>query len=124
MCGRYALTATPEEVQALFGYLDGEDFPPRYNIAPTQPVAIVRLDRGARRLALVRGLLKNAKVTILDDIATGLSDEDRTLRQSIRSVLEGRTLLFGTPNEEVAAEFDHTVTLDQGRIASKGNQGA
>ena len=54
MCGRYALTATPEEVQALFGYLDGEDFPPRYNIAPTQPVAIVRLDRGTRRFALVR----------------------------------------------------------------------
>jgi putative SOS response-associated peptidase YedK len=54
MCGRFALTATPEEVQALFGYLDGEDFPPRYNIAPTQPVAIVRLVRGTRRFALVR----------------------------------------------------------------------
>ena len=77
-----------------------------------------------RRLALVRGLLKNAKVTILDDIATGLSDEDKALRQSIRTVLEGRTLLFGTPNEVVAAEFDHAVTLDQGRIASKGTQDA
>ena len=54
MCGRYALTATPEEVRALFGYLDGEDFPPRYNIAPTQPVAIVRLAQGARRFVLVR----------------------------------------------------------------------
>ena len=54
MCGRYVLTATPEELQALFGYLDGETFPPRYNIAPTQPIAIVRHDRGARRFALVR----------------------------------------------------------------------
>jgi len=54
MCGRYALTATPEEVRALFGYLDGEDFPPRYNIAPSQPVAIVRLEHGARRLVLAR----------------------------------------------------------------------
>lgn len=54
MCGRFALTATSEEVQALFGYVDGEDFPPRYNIAPTQPVAIVRLVRGARRFALAR----------------------------------------------------------------------
>jgi len=77
-----------------------------------------------RRLALVRGLLKNAKVTILDDIATGLSEEDRTLRQSIRAVLDGRTLLFGAPNEEVAAEFDHAVVLDQGRIASKETQDA
>lgn len=54
MCGRYILTATPEELQALFGYLDGEPFPPRYNIAPTQPIAIVRMERGARRFALVR----------------------------------------------------------------------
>jgi len=54
MCGRFLLNATPEELQALFGYLDGEPFPPRYNIAPTQPIAIVREDRGARRYALVR----------------------------------------------------------------------
>jgi putative SOS response-associated peptidase YedK len=54
MCGRFALTATPEEVAALFGYLDAEAFPPRYNIAPTQPLAIVRAERGARRFALVR----------------------------------------------------------------------
>jgi putative SOS response-associated peptidase YedK len=54
MCGRYALIASPEEIQALMGYLDMEQFPPRYNIAPTQPVAIVRLVRGERRFALAR----------------------------------------------------------------------
>ncbi len=54
MCGRFVLTATREELEALFGYLDGEDFPPRYNIAPTQPIAIVRMVAGARRFALVR----------------------------------------------------------------------
>lgn len=54
MCGRYLLTASPEEIAALFGYLNGEDFPPRYNIAPTQPIAIVRMWHGARRFALVR----------------------------------------------------------------------
>lgn len=54
MCGRYVLTATPEELQALFGCLDAGSFPPRYNIAPTQPIAIVRHVRGAPRLALVR----------------------------------------------------------------------
>ena len=54
MCGRYLLKAMPEELQALFGYLDGDAFPPRYNIAPTQPIAIVRHVRGARRFALVR----------------------------------------------------------------------
>jgi putative SOS response-associated peptidase YedK len=55
MCGRFALTMSPEELHALMGYLDEVDFPPRYNIAPTQPVAIIRLDpNGARELALVR----------------------------------------------------------------------
>lgn len=54
MCGRYSLTATPEEVRELFGYEDQPNFPPRYNIAPTQPVAIVRMEQGARRFALVR----------------------------------------------------------------------
>jgi putative SOS response-associated peptidase YedK len=54
MCGRYVLAATPEELQALFGYLDMVDFPPRYNIAPTQPIAIVRLLNGVRRFTLVR----------------------------------------------------------------------
>lgn len=54
MCGRYALTATPEEVRAVFGYVDMPNFPPRYNVAPTQPVAIVRMERGERRFALVR----------------------------------------------------------------------
>ena len=39
--------ATPEELAALFGYIDGEWFPPRHNIAPTQPIAIVRQVEGA-----------------------------------------------------------------------------
>lgn len=54
MCGRFALAQTAEEVEAEFGYLGGEPFPPRYNIAPTQPIAIVRNEHHARRFALVR----------------------------------------------------------------------
>ncbi|MCZ4089821.1 SOS response-associated peptidase [Sinorhizobium psoraleae] len=41
MCGRFALTATPEELLELFGLLEAEDFPARYNIAPTQPIIVV-----------------------------------------------------------------------------------
>ncbi|GAB4349600.1 MAG: SOS response-associated peptidase [Oricola sp.] len=41
MCGRFSLLQSPEEVEAFFA-LDGlEAFPPRYNIAPTQPVLTV-----------------------------------------------------------------------------------
>ena len=38
MCGRYAITLPPEAIRALFGYLEQPNFPPRYNIAPTQPI--------------------------------------------------------------------------------------
>ncbi|WP_321342507.1 SOS response-associated peptidase [Breoghania sp.] len=54
MCGRYSLTASPEEVRALFGYEEQPNFPPRYNIAPTQPIAIVRKELGASHFALAR----------------------------------------------------------------------
>ena len=58
MCGRYTLTSAPEAIRALFRYEEQPNFPPRYNIAPTQPIAIVRLVEGKRQFALVRwGLL-------------------------------------------------------------------
>jgi putative SOS response-associated peptidase YedK len=58
MCGRYTVTSTPEAIRALFGYSEQPNFPPRYNVAPTQPIAIVRLTDGKRQFALVRwGLL-------------------------------------------------------------------
>ncbi|WP_434052645.1 MAG: ABC transporter transmembrane domain-containing protein [Roseibium sp.] len=73
-----------------------------------------------RRIALVRGLLKNAKITILDDIATGLTEEDKTLRDALRDFLSGKTFLYGTSNAEIAAEFDQRFVLDQGRISDIG----
>ncbi len=59
MCSRYSLTSPPEAVRAYFGYRDTPNFPARYNIAPTQPVAVVRHDRdGQRQFRLMRwGLL-------------------------------------------------------------------
>ncbi|WP_438749312.1 SOS response-associated peptidase [Pararhizobium sp. O133] len=41
MCGRFSLTATPRELADIFGVLETEDFPARYNIAPTQPILVV-----------------------------------------------------------------------------------
>ena len=38
MCGRFALTATPDQTAAFLGLAELEEFPARYNIAPTQPV--------------------------------------------------------------------------------------
>ena len=55
MCSRYSLTAPPEAVRHLFGYEALEDFPPRYNIAPTEPVLTVLNNfSGAREPRLMR----------------------------------------------------------------------
>lgn len=62
MCGRYALTISPEELQDLLGLFELEDFPARYNIAPTQPILVVvsgdtpekGSNRPDRRAVLVR----------------------------------------------------------------------
>src|SRR5688572_2077908 len=41
MCGRFSLTAEPEELVEFFALMSVEDFPARYNIAPTQPILLV-----------------------------------------------------------------------------------
>ena len=42
MCGRYVLDTTPGEGAGMFDLDAVPDFAPRYNIAPTQPILIVR----------------------------------------------------------------------------------
>ena len=55
MTSRYILTSAPEQVKSHFGLRAIEAFPPRYNIAPTQPVGIVRTGHdGALQFRLVR----------------------------------------------------------------------
>jgi putative SOS response-associated peptidase YedK len=54
MCGRYVITSPPDAIRALFGYGERPNFPPRYNVAPTQPIPTVRLADGKRTFALMR----------------------------------------------------------------------
>ena len=54
MCGRFVITSAPEALRRLFGYIDQPNFPPRYNIAPTQPVPVVIVENGARHFRLMR----------------------------------------------------------------------
>lgn len=42
MCGRFTLTTSPEQLRAAFpGFIIPDDISPRYNIAPSQPVAVI-----------------------------------------------------------------------------------
>ena len=44
MCGRFTLRAPADQLALLFGLSDEPVTVPRYNIAPTQPVALVRMN--------------------------------------------------------------------------------
>ncbi len=54
MCGRYTLTTPPSVVAEHFQVPELPNFPPRYNIAPTQQAAVVRAGQGRRELVFLR----------------------------------------------------------------------
>src|SRR6266851_4977223 len=57
MCGRYRLSRRERLVDEYFGTVSGDDdWTPRYNIAPTQPVVTIRQDarEPARRLSTMQ----------------------------------------------------------------------
>jgi putative SOS response-associated peptidase YedK len=54
MCGRFTLRSSPRAVAEAFGLAEFPLFEPRYNIAPTQPVAAIRLQNGRRQLSFLQ----------------------------------------------------------------------
>ncbi len=69
MCGRFTQTASPEVIAQQFALTDPPLFTPRYNIAPSQPIAAIRIDPNTttRTLVMLRwGLIpswaKDAKI--------------------------------------------------------------
>jgi len=54
MCGRFALKIPVQTLMALFDFIPTTATVPRYNIAPSQPVLIVRQEMSKRKGLLVR----------------------------------------------------------------------
>lgn len=99
MSGRFALTVEPTTLRERFGFVETPDFPPRYNIAPTQPIAIVCAEtRDAvttRHFRLVRwgflpGFVKEPKTfpLLFNARAEGIGD-----KASFRNALRRRRCL-------------------------------
>jgi putative SOS response-associated peptidase YedK len=99
MCGRYAITLPPEAVRAYFRYLETPNFPPRFNVAPTQPIPIVLAEPHSggnrRHFQLVRwgflpGFVKDPKAfpLIINARAETLAD-----KASYRAALKRRRCL-------------------------------
>jgi putative SOS response-associated peptidase YedK len=58
MCGRFVITSPPAALRQVFGYGEQPNFPPRFNIAPTQPIPVVFTENGTHHFRLMRwGLL-------------------------------------------------------------------
>lgn len=96
MCSRYSLTSPPEAVRAYFGYRDTPNFPARYNIAPTQAVAVVRHDReGQRQFRLMRWGLLPSFVKDLKQFPTLINarSEDVLDKPSFRQAMRYRRCL-------------------------------
>ena len=82
MCGRYAYTLPPEMMVELFKTLNQLIYPPRYNIAPTQPVVAIWQAEGRREAHLARwgfmpGWVKDPKdfPLIINARAEGITDK-------------------------------------------------
>ncbi len=96
MCSRYSLTTPAEAVRAHFGTINAAEFPPRYNIAPTQPVLIVRLDhKKQRELCLVRWGLIPSWVKDPRDFSTLINARSETAAEkpSFRGPMRHRRCL-------------------------------
>ena len=74
MCGRYVIKTPPDLMRATFGYDEQPNFPPRYNVAPTQQVPVVRIDNGRRSFARCgKGLIPSWVEDYLEEF--GLPDQ-------------------------------------------------
>ena len=97
MCSRFTLISDPEAIRATFGYANQPNFPPRHNIAPTQPIAIVRVGgNGARELVLVRWGLVPSWVKDPQDFSTIINArcETAAAKPSFRAAMRHRRCLI------------------------------
>jgi putative SOS response-associated peptidase YedK len=100
MCGRYCISSAPEAIRALFRYGQQPNFPARYNVAPTQPVPIVRMVQegreGEREFALVRWGLIPAWVKDPKDFSLLINARGETAndKPAFKNAMKRRRCLF------------------------------
>ena len=99
MCGRFALISPGEEVATLFELAETPQLAPRYNIAPTQPVAAVRENRDNKKRELTHfhwGLIPSwAKDPSFGSRMINARSETAAEKPSFRSAFKYRRLASG-----------------------------
>jgi putative SOS response-associated peptidase YedK len=122
MCGRYTLIRPAQAVVETFGLFDAPTWEPRFNIAPTQAVFVVRLSDGQRRGALLRwGLVPPWAVTVGGPPLINAKAETVLARPTFRSAVRKRRCLvpadgFFEWKTEDGKKQPHYFTLSDGRL--------
>ncbi len=97
MCGRFSQTATPEIIAEHFQGQVPPLFQPRYNIAPSQSIAAIRIepDTTTRKLVMLRwGLIPSwAKDAKIGNRCINAKDETVAEKPSFRSAFKKRRCL-------------------------------
>ncbi len=75
-----------------------------------------------QRVALARALVRDPRILLLDDCLSAVDahTEERIL-SNLRTVFEGRTVLFVTHRVSAARMADQVVVLERGRIVERGS---
>ncbi len=82
----------------------------------------LRLSGGERqRLAIARAILKNAPLLILDEATANLDAlVEREIRQSLHTLMKGRTTLIITHRPPDLKLADEVIVLNAGRVVKQG----
>jgi len=97
MCSRFSQTLPPDAVRAYFAYRNLPNFPARYNIAPTQPIPVVRQTREqGREFVLMRWGLIPSWVKDPDGFTTLINARAETAadKPSFRNAMKYRRCLI------------------------------
>jgi putative SOS response-associated peptidase YedK len=99
MCGRYRLSRRKQVVEKYFDTVAGEeDWSPRYNIAPTQPIPVIRQNpkQPVRELSLIRwGLIPSwARDSSAAAKMINARSETASTKPAFRDALKSRRCLI------------------------------
>ncbi|WP_019849776.1 thiol reductant ABC exporter subunit CydD [Desulfitobacterium sp. PCE1] len=82
-----------------------------------------RLSGGqAQRIAIGRAFLKDSPLLLLDEVTSGLDNEnEKDLLTALEGLCQGRTVIFTTHRMKTTIQADRILVLDKGRIIEQGS---